>query len=122
MLLSCPYLRKKKAERLKGKRIRLIVVDDFSQLPPIVTAADVKLLKKFGFDTSGFAFTTKEWEYKKKTTKPSTPAKTPTQSGPQKKKPAKATKTTKASAGRATKKASAPTTRTKKVKTLRPDA
>lgn len=51
----------KKAERLKGKRIRLIVVGDFSQLPPVVSAADAKLLKKFGFDTSGFAFTTKEW-------------------------------------------------------------
>lgn len=51
----------KKAERLKGKRIRLIVVGDFSQLPPVVTTSDAKLLKKFGFDTSGFAFTTKEW-------------------------------------------------------------
>lgn len=51
----------KKAERIKGKRIRLIVVGDFSQLPPVVTTADAKLLKKFGFDTSGFAFTTKEW-------------------------------------------------------------
>lgn len=51
----------KKAEKLKGKRIRLIVVGDFFQLPPVVTKNDAKLLKKFKFDVSGFAFTTKEW-------------------------------------------------------------
>lgn len=52
----------KKAEKLKGSKIRIVVIGDFSQLPPVVTKADVKLLKKFGYDTSGYPFTTKEWK------------------------------------------------------------
>lgn len=52
----------KKAEKLKGKKIRLIVVGDFSQLPPVVTKEDIKYLKKFKYDPSGYAFTTKEWK------------------------------------------------------------
>lgn len=52
----------KKAERLKGSKIRVVVIGDFSQLPPVVTKADEKLLKKFGYDTSGYPFTTKEWK------------------------------------------------------------
>lgn len=51
-----------KAEKIKGSKIRLIVVGDFSQLPPVVPKNEKKMLKKFGFDESGFAFTTKEWK------------------------------------------------------------
>ena len=52
----------RKAEKLKGSKIRVIVSGDFSQLPPVVRKADEKLMKKFGFDLSGFAFTTPEWK------------------------------------------------------------
>lgn len=51
----------RKAEKLYGKKYRLIVVGDFSQLPPIVTKKDESLLARYGFDKSGFAFTAKEW-------------------------------------------------------------
>ncbi len=51
----------KKAEKIKGKKIRVILVGDFSQLPPVVTKKDLPFLKKFGYDPSGYAFTTKEW-------------------------------------------------------------
>ena len=51
-----------KAERLAGKKIRVIVSGDFSQLPPVVKKTEEKLMKKFGFDLSGFAFTSKEWK------------------------------------------------------------
>ena len=52
----------KKAEKVKGKKIRLIVSGDFSQLPPVVPKTEEKLLKKFGYHKSGYPFTTKEWE------------------------------------------------------------
>lgn len=52
----------RKAEKLKGSKIRVIVSGDFSQLPPVVKRGDEKLLKKFGFDPSGYAFTTSEWK------------------------------------------------------------
>lgn len=51
----------KKAEKLKGSKIRVILTGDFSQLPPVVQKKDVSYLKKFGYDLSGYAFTTKEW-------------------------------------------------------------
>ena len=51
----------KLAKRATGKKIRLIVVGDFSQLPPVVTKTEEKYYKKYGFDKSGFCFTTKEW-------------------------------------------------------------
>ena len=51
----------KKAEKQKGDRIRLIVVGDFLQLPPVVTKNDQKYLKKFNLDTSGWCFACKEW-------------------------------------------------------------
>jgi len=51
-----------KAEKVKGSKIRLIVCGDFSQLPPVVSKSDAKLLKKFGLDESGFCFTTAEWK------------------------------------------------------------
>lgn len=52
----------RKAEKFKGKKIRLITSGDFSQLLPVVTGADARVLKKFGFDESGLAFTTQEWK------------------------------------------------------------
>lgn len=55
----------KKAEKLKGQKIKLIVCGDFSQLPPVVSKEDEKLLKKFKFHSSGYAFTTKEWNQAK---------------------------------------------------------
>lgn len=51
----------KKAEKLKGSKIRVILTGDFSQLPPVVQKKDLSYLKKFGYDPSGYAFTTKEW-------------------------------------------------------------
>ena len=51
----------KRVEKLYGKKIKLIVAGDFSQLPPIVTKKDGDLLQRYGFDRSGFAFTAKEW-------------------------------------------------------------
>lgn len=51
----------RKAEKLKGSRIRIILTGDFSQLPPVVPKKEEKMLKKFGYDLSGYAFTTKEW-------------------------------------------------------------
>ena len=52
----------RKAEKSKGKKIRIIVSGDFSQLPPVVKKTELKLMKKFGFHESGFAFTTPEWK------------------------------------------------------------
>ena len=52
----------RKAEKLKGSKIRLIVSGDFSQLPPVVKKTELSILKKFGFDTSGYPFTTSEWK------------------------------------------------------------
>ena len=51
----------KKAEQLKGSKIRLIVIGDFAQLPPVVTKQEENMLTKFGFHVSGFSFTTSEW-------------------------------------------------------------
>ena len=51
----------KKAEKLKGSKIRVILTGDFSHLPPVVQKKDLTYLKKFGYDTSGYAFTAKEW-------------------------------------------------------------
>ncbi|MBQ7636741.1 MAG: AAA family ATPase [Lachnospiraceae bacterium] len=52
----------RKAEKLKGSKIRIIVSGDFSQLPPVVKASEASLMKKFGLDASGYAFTTQEWK------------------------------------------------------------
>ncbi|MBO5434375.1 AAA family ATPase [bacterium] len=52
----------RKAERIKGSKIRVIVCGDFSQLPPVVKKTEVKLMKKFGLHESGYAFTTPEWK------------------------------------------------------------
>lgn len=51
----------KRAEKIYGKKYRIIVVGDFSQLPPVVSTKDESLLARYGYDKSGFAFTAKEW-------------------------------------------------------------
>lgn len=51
----------KRAEELFQHPIRIIVAGDFSQLPPIVKKNEEKYFTKYGFDKSGFCFTTKEW-------------------------------------------------------------
>ena len=52
----------RKAEKIKGSKIRIIVSGDFSQLPPVVKKNETSFLKKFGLDASGYAFTTQEWK------------------------------------------------------------
>ena len=52
----------RKAEKIKGKKIRLIVSGDFSQLPPVVQKDDLKYMKKNGLHESGYCFTTAEWK------------------------------------------------------------
>lgn len=52
----------RKAEKIKGSKIRIIVSGDFSQLPPVIKKGEDKLMKKFGLDASGYAFTTQEWK------------------------------------------------------------
>ena len=52
----------RKAEKIKGSKVRIIVSGDFSQLPPVVKKDETSFLKKFGLDTSGYAFTTQEWK------------------------------------------------------------
>lgn len=51
-----------RAEKLFGKKIRLIVSGDFSQLPPIVKKTEERFFTRYGFNKSGFCFTTKEWQ------------------------------------------------------------
>ena len=51
----------KRAEKLYGKKIRVIVSGDFSQLPPVIKKTEEKYFTKYGYDKSGFCFTTKEW-------------------------------------------------------------
>lgn len=52
----------KRAEKIKGKKIRIIVTGDYLQIPPVVTKTDAVKLEKAGLDPSGYAFTTKEWK------------------------------------------------------------
>ena len=51
-----------RAEKLFKRKIQVIVSGDFSQLPPVIKKSDLSYLKKYGFDPSGYAFTTKEWQ------------------------------------------------------------
>ena len=52
----------KRAEKLYGHKIRLIVSGDFFQLPPVVKKEEEAVLRKHGYNPSGFAFTTPEWQ------------------------------------------------------------
>lgn len=49
-------------EKATGRKLRIIVAGDFFQLPPVVMKDDEKYFKKYGFDKSGFCFTTPEWK------------------------------------------------------------
>lgn len=40
----------RKAEKIKGSKVRIIVSGDFSQLPPVVKKNETSFLKKFGLD------------------------------------------------------------------------
>lgn len=51
----------KRAEVIKGSRIRIIACGDFTQLPPVVPLNEAKNLKECGFEENGYPFTTKEW-------------------------------------------------------------
>lgn len=51
----------KKAGVVRGKKIRLIITGDLLQLPPVVTKQTKALLKKAGFDESGWCFACREW-------------------------------------------------------------
>lgn len=50
-----------RAEKLYGHNIRVIVCGDFSQLPPVVRKEEERYFTRYGFDKSGYAFTTVEW-------------------------------------------------------------
>lgn len=52
----------RKAEKIKGSKIKIIVSGDFSQLPPVVKKDEIKLFNKFGLNPSGYPFTTQEWK------------------------------------------------------------
>lgn len=52
----------RKAEKVKGQKIRIIASGDFSQLPPVVKKDEEKLMRKYKFDLSGYPFTTTEWK------------------------------------------------------------
>ena len=52
----------KRAEKVKGAKIRVVLAGDFWQIPPVVQKKDISELKKAGFNESGYAFTTKEWK------------------------------------------------------------
>ena len=41
---------------------QIIVVGDMFQLPPVVPEQDVKKLKRYGFDPSGYCFTSRYWK------------------------------------------------------------
>lgn len=57
----------KKAEKISGKKIQVIVMGDFSQLPPVITSADAEVLQEVWKELIpdiglGFAFLAPEWE------------------------------------------------------------
>lgn len=52
----------RKAETIKGSKIRIIVCGDFSQLPPVVRKSEASIMEKFDLDPNGYAFTTPEWK------------------------------------------------------------
>lgn len=52
----------KEANKKYSQKTRLIVVGDFFQLPPVVLKADYNKFRTFGYDLSGYCFTTKAWQ------------------------------------------------------------
>lgn len=52
----------KEANKKYSQKTRLIVVGDFFQLSPVVLKADYNKFRTFGYDLSGYCFTTKAWQ------------------------------------------------------------
>lgn len=46
----------------EGRKPQIIVVGDMFQLPPVVPEAEVAKLKRYGFDASGYCFTSRYWK------------------------------------------------------------
>ena len=46
----------------EGRKPQIIVVGDMFQLPPVVPEAEVAKLKRYGFDGSGYCFTSRYWK------------------------------------------------------------
>lgn len=49
-------------QKALNKKIQLIVVGDFFQLPPVIKSDELRRLYSFGLDKSGFCFTTIAWQ------------------------------------------------------------
>ena len=46
----------------QNRNPQIIVSGDFYQLPPVIPQDEMKHLKKYGFDTSGYCFTSRYWK------------------------------------------------------------
>lgn len=46
----------------EGRKPQIIVVGDMFQLPPVVPEVEIQKLKRYGFDTSGYCFTSRYWK------------------------------------------------------------
>ena len=46
----------------EGHKPQIIVVGDMFQLPPVVPEAEIPKLKRYGFDASGYCFTSRYWK------------------------------------------------------------
>lgn len=46
----------------EGRKPQIVVVGDMYQLPPVVPDAEVSKLKRYGFDSSGYCFTSRYWK------------------------------------------------------------
>lgn len=46
----------------EGRVPQIIVVGDMFQLPPVVPEAEITKLKRYGFDSSGYCFTSRYWK------------------------------------------------------------
>ena len=46
----------------EGRKPQIIVVGDMFQLPPVVPEAEITKLKRYGFDGSGYCFTSRYWK------------------------------------------------------------
>ena len=52
----------KMAEKKFNKKIQLIIIGDFYQLPPVVKQSEYNKMRTYGYDLSGYAFTSIEWK------------------------------------------------------------
>ena len=46
----------------QNRNPQIIVSGDFFQLPPVIPQDEMKYMKKYGFDTSGYCFTSRYWK------------------------------------------------------------